>query len=76
MKWRKKDIHTGKLVEVAMEIDMHGRNARDRTTVRWRDGAIEGERESGASALCPPVCQKMSGCVGGGMVMAVVGRPD
>lgn len=33
-------------------------------------------KECGACALCPLVCQEMSGCVGGGMVMAAVGRPD
>lgn len=32
--------------------------------------------ECGVSALCPPVCQEMSGSVGGGMVMAAVGKPD
>lgn len=33
-------------------------------------------KECGASALCPQVCQEMSGYVGGGMVMATVGRSD
>lgn len=33
-------------------------------------------REYAVSALCPLVCQEMSGCIGGGMVMAAVGRSD
>lgn len=55
----------------------HGETDRQETQDEAPRAEREGwKEESGARAVLPSACQEMSGRVGGGMVMAAVGRTD